>query len=413
MAKLSDTAARKLRAQGKDHIVWCDQTPGFGVRVKPSGAATWIVDYRDGAGKKRRETIGPILLWACEDARAKAIATKDTAKPPSGPSTIRALARRYLAEWAVAPRKKPRSIREDQRLLDLHILPELGDVPVHRLTRGQVASFVAGKMNTPVQANRILALLSKMLSLAELWGMRQGPSPTKGIERFPEKPRERYLDEDEYGRLGKALDELTSGVAGKRSKPRRETLTAIACVRFIALTGCRKSEAQALRWSWIDLERGVAALPDSKSGEKPLYLPEAAIEALRSAPRIAGCDCVFPGRRRRDGEWRPIQDIQNAIERIRAAAGLADITLHTLRHSFGTTAVDENVDMRRVAAIFGHRRIETTKGYMHARRKTVSGAANQVGSVIADRLRRRALSAGEKAAEDKGLASTQEISSGE
>jgi integrase len=292
-----------------------------------------------------------------------------------------------LAEHADV-RKKARSRMEDQRLLDVHIRPALGDRPVHKISRGDVAAFAAQKAETPVQVNRMLALLSKMFTLAELWGARpDGTNPTRGVERFPERRRERYLGLDEWQRFGDALTAIEA--AGRL---RLATRCGIQCLRLILLTGARKSEAMTLERSWLDLDTGAAWLPDSKTGAKLLPLPAPAVDLLRghlawldSQDALQDCAHVFPGRRRDKG-LGPISNIQDLFERARSRAGLGDITIHTLRHSFGAAAVDEGVDIRRLAAILGHRQISTTMIYAHARRTTVVDSADVVGKAIAARM---------------------------
>lgn len=389
MPRLTDTLARRLRPIDRDQIVWCDRTPGFGVRVKPSGVATWIVDYRDAAGRKRRETLGSIHAWVCDEAREKAEALRRAVKPDDGPMTVRALALRYMGEHA-AVRKKPRSRKEDQRLLDLHILPALGDRLVHKITRSEIATFAAQKAETPIQCNRMLALLSKAFTLAEVWGARpDGTNPTRGVARFPERRRERYLELDEWRRFWAALDEIAASPGRSQRLP---TQCGVVCLRLILLTGARKTEAMTLERSWLDLDRGAAWLPDSKSGEKMLPLGAAAVDLLRAHlswldrdDRLKDCAYVFPGRRRGE-QIGPIANVQDLMERARRIAGLADITIHGLRHSFGATAVDEGVDIRKLAAILGHSRIETTMIYAHARRGTVVGGADVVSRAIAGRI---------------------------
>jgi integrase len=145
------------------------------------------------------------------------------------------------------------------------------------VTRHDVAKLHHAHFDTPYQANRVLAVLSKMLNLAERWGIRpDGSNPCRHIEKFAERRRERMLSPEELARLGDAL-------AGHDASP-----YAVAAIRLLILTGARLGEVLGLRWDWVDFERGEARLPDSKSGAKTLHLPPPALAVLSELPRIEG-----------------------------------------------------------------------------------------------------------------------------
>ena len=174
----------------------------------------------------------------------------------------------------------------------------------------------------PVQANRVIALLSKMCSLAEVWEMRpRGSNPCRGLRRYAERRRERFLSYSEFSRLGEVLAVIEA--EGK------EPPAAILAIRLLALTGARRDEILTLRWEYVDLERGVLRLPDSKTGAKVIPLGAAAAQLLAAAPRTKDNPYVCPGRR----PGGRLVDLQSPWERIRERASLAGVRLHDLRHT--------------------------------------------------------------------------------
>src|SRR5262249_8470852 len=158
----------------------------------------------------------------------------------------------------------------------------------------------------PYQANRTLGVLSKMMNLAETWGIRdRHTNPCEDVERYPERKRERFLSPQELRRLGKALD--------RAEAEETESLHAVAAFRLLLLTGCRLSEIQTLRWSYVDLERCEFRLPDSKTGAKTIHLGGSVVSLLKKLPRIKGNPYVIVGKK----EKSHLTDLQHPWRRIR------------------------------------------------------------------------------------------------
>jgi integrase len=255
--------------------------------------------------------------------------------------TLAIFAGRYLAEYA-AIRKKPRSVREDRRNLALHILPSLGSFKLSEIGRGDVIRLHAAQHARPVNANRCLSLISHIFTVAEKWDLSPPNSnPCRGIERYREISRERFLTTAELRRLGAALESASRGyqdAAWEEFAPSQrlmrtgpEDWRAVACYRLLLFTGARLSEILSLRWSWIDRERGLARLPDSKTGAKTLTLPQPALACLkqikeRVQERYPGTPFVLPG----DRSGGHFKGIQAPWQRIRLLAGLADVRIHDL-----------------------------------------------------------------------------------
>ena len=282
----------KPAADGAETVLWDSELKGFGVRVQKGGTKSYVLHYRVGTGRGaplRKLTIGKHgSPWTPETARREAKTLLGVIEDGADPAadklsrreapTIAELAERFLAEHAEAKRKGS-TAAEYKRLLDKIILPALGKRKVADVTRADVTKLHHANRAAPYQANRVLAVLSKMFNLAERWGWRpDGSNPCRHVEKFAERKRERMLSPAELARLGDAL-------AAHGGSP-----YAVAAVKLLVFTGARLGEVLGLRWEWIDFERGEARLPDSKTGAKTLHLPPPALAVLAALPRLDGND---------------------------------------------------------------------------------------------------------------------------
>jgi integrase len=308
------------------------------------------------------------------------------------------VAERYLTEFA-KPRKKTKSLKADRRNLELHILPRIGDLKLSQIDRPLLIKLHASQQATPIAANRCLALISHIFSRAEKWGLiAVGTNPCRGIDRFRENSRERYLNEEELIKLGDALRTANCGylTIDWSSYPRNdrfirrspEDWRAIAAIRLLLLTGARTNEILTLRWAWIDWRQGIARLPDSKTGPKTLFLPEPALRLLEELKTRAQRDYprspfVLPG----DRIATNFQGLFGAWQRIRTIARLKDLRLHDLRHVYASTAVASGDSLYIVGRILGHRRSETTQRYAHLALDPVREVANRTAAKLAGLLR--------------------------
>lgn len=366
-------------------IRWDTELKGFGVRVFPSGECSFVLRYTLPTGRKRTVTLGRFGELTVEKARQQALALKLAARQGEDPVetrkaarhaiTVAELAERYMAEHA-APKKKPRSVAEDRRLLRLHVLPALGTRPVRDVSRSDVQQLHHRMRETPGAANRTLALLSTMMGLAEKWGLRpDGSNPTRHVTKFRELARERYLSAEEYQRLGAVLAEA--------STTRTESPFVLGALQVLLLTGARLSEILTLQWAWIDQERGALRLPDSKTGAKVIPLSIEALAVLRALPRVEGNPYVFVGER----AGRHLVNIQKPWRRIRAKAGLGDVRIHDLRHSFASVAAADQLSLHMIGKMLGHRQAATTARYAHLHEAAVHEAASRTAGHIAGALR--------------------------
>lgn len=372
--------------------------PGFGVR-RQTRRASYIL-CTTVRGKQRWITIGPHGKWTPDTARTEALrllAAIQQGSFPQPPRHMRTrisdLADRYLRDHA-EPYKKASSVSTDRQNLKNHVLPLLGHLFVDDVSQRDIAAFHnavrtgktsptdpiavrraqgGGKVTTggPGVANRCLTLLSKMFNLAEVWELRPaGSNPVRGIQRFPEKSHDRFLSDPELSRLMATLSEAAR--AGSESP------YAIGAIQLLVLTGARLGEILTLRWEFVDLEAGSLELPESKTGRKSIALNTAAEAVLRGLPRLASNPFVIVGGR--DGGH--LIDLQRPWYRIRETAGLPDVRIHDLRHSFASLALRNGLSLAVIGKLLGHASPTTTARYSHLSRNDLKAAAEQIGAAM-------------------------------
>ena len=289
-----------------------------------------------------------------------------------GRATVADLARRFMDEYAPA-HLKPNTASLYRRIIDGRILPRLGKRRVSDIGKSDVVALHHDMRDVPGHANRTLGVLSRMLTLAEVWEMRpEGVNPCRHVKKYPEHKRERFLSDDECRRLGTALrDAEREGFASP---------AAIAAIRLLMLTGCRSGEIMSLRWEYVDLNVGELRLPDTKTGAKVVHLGDPAIAVLRGIPRAEGNPWVLPGFKR----GKHIAYLHDSWRRILDRAGIENLHIHDLRHSFasGGLLVGEGLPM--IGKLLGHNKVQTTARYAHLANDPLKAAANRIASRIAE-----------------------------
>ena len=387
-------------------VLWDDEVKGFGLRVTVAGAKSYIVNYRAGRGRNapmRRITIGKHgSPWTPDAARREALRLlgevaggddpAEARKTAARTMTLAALCALYLAEGA--GHKKPATLKADRGRIRNHVVPLLGSRRIDQIARADAERLVrdvtAGRTAAPVPkhpgrgrvaqggagtAGQALAVLGAVMAFAVARGLRDD-NPVRGVRKPPIRKMERFLSEAEIARLGEALD----GEAAASGDP-----YPAAAIRLLLFTGCRRSEVVGLRWEWIDTERAMIFLPDSKTGRKPVYLNAPALAVLAALPRQDGNPHVICGHR--DGGAYVGMD--KVWRRVRAAAGTPGLRLHDLRHSFASLGAAGGGSLLVLGKLLGHRNAATTERYAHLSADPMRQAAEAIGQRIAAAMTRK------------------------
>lgn len=379
-------------------VVWDDEIRGLGIRIYPSGRRVFILSYRAGR-RKRLLTIGefgPLTVAQARKAatihKGEVIAGKDPVierKAGNGQRTVKNLCANYLKE-AKASNRNENSYKIDERNVRNHIIPRIGGLSVADVESDDVIALYRavrdGKTARPrpetqlggatvtggtVVANRVLALSSSLFSYAESLRWRPvGSNPSRGVKRAKEVARERFLSDQELAGLGDAIN---------KAEADGESVYAIAAIRLLIFTGARLREILNLEWEWVDLERAVLNLPLSKTGKKVIHLPPPALSILASLPRTEKNPFVIVGER----PGRPLVNLQKPWTRIRNKAGLQNVRIHDLRHSFASVGASGGASLLVIGKLLGHARQSTTERYAHLAADPVKAAADAIGERIA------------------------------
>jgi integrase len=395
---------REVRALEPNQIIWDSAVAGFGARRQTSDVVSYILKYRTVDGRQRWLTIGRHgSPWAPDTARDRAKEFLGEVVGGADPGaakiavrqtpTVAQLCELYFKD-AVTGRvrtrtktpKKAATLVLDRGRIDRHIKPLIGAMNVTAVTRHDVERLLhdiadgksAGRIKTKARglarvsggetaANRAVGLLGAIFTYAVRKEMR-ADNPVRGVTIFADRKRDRRLSDEEYRRFGTALEAAT------------EVLwpTAVAAARLIALTGFRRGEVLALRWSEVDLARRTATLADTKTGKSIRPLSRGACDVLRGLSRTS--DLVFPATR---GD-RPMTGFPKLWARIAKLGPLpSGITPHVLRHSFASLASDLGYSEPTIASLIGHKGRTMTSRYVHSADAVLLSAADAVANRIA------------------------------
>ena len=293
--------------------------------------------------------------------------TRDAPAP-----TLAEVAIRYMREFVLV-RCKPATVAQYRRTLENHLLPALGDLPVGEIGPGHVADLQLRLGDRPAAANLAVSTLARVIAhAADLGIVAPGANPCRFARKYRTRRRERFLTGEEFRRLGAALDSLEADGGVSRH--------AAAAIRLLMLTGCRRNEILTLRWADVRAGAGELRLRDSKTGPRTVPLSPAACAVFAGIPRVPGNPWVFPGR-------KPGAHISGVFEpwrRARDRAGLEDLRIHDLRHSFASRALALGESLPAIARLLGHARVQTTARYAHLARDAVKEAAARIAAAIGE-----------------------------
>jgi integrase len=396
-AKLTKRVVERAQSGVADLIVWDTELKGFGLKVTPLGRRSYFLYYRTRSGLQRRPTIG--LHGTLTPDQARQIARKWLAEAAMGgdvsgdrqagrkAAIVEDLAARYLAEYAEL-HKKPRSVLTDRANIENHIVPLIGKMKIKDLRRTDVERMMLairdGKTARELPArprgrriikggegiaNRVLALVSKMLACAHGWDLVES-NPARGIRKFRENRKDRFLDTEEIGRLIEALDAADGPIS--------ESAFATAAIRVLLWTGMRLSEVIQLRWREVDFSTECLRIADSKTGARIIPLSSHTTKIIKSLPQGSHDDFVFQSSQK----GRPLS-LSRPWHRIRAAAGIdKGVTIHTLRHTFASWAVMDGQSLAQVGAVLGHKSAQTTLRYADHRIDALRSYSQRTGDIL-------------------------------
>ena len=368
--RLDQRRVDKLKPRKAAYDVRDRDLKGFGVRILPSGTKRYFI-HSQHKGRRTWKSVGQAGSIGAEEARvrarallaaireggdAQAVVTPDVAFETVADEVFR----RYARNW------KPSTLKVNLSYYRNHILPWFRGRPIGDIDANDVRRWFASLHETPVSADRSAPVLSVIMRQAEVYGYRpEGTNPCAGIKRNRRRGRERFLSAAEVRRLGDVL-----------ARHEADQSQAVTIIRLLLLTGCRKGEIVTLKWRYY--REGRLFLPDSKSGPRTVWLSSAAREILDGLPRRSVW--VFPSARK---EGCPAPDMVDQVwRRLRAEAGLSDVRLHDLRHTYASIAMAQGETVLTIGRLLGHRDPETTLKYTHLADSTVRDAVDVVGEAL-------------------------------
>ena len=405
--KLTDALARSASSDTKPQAIhWDHAVKGFGLRVTAAGSRAFVLDYRIG-GRQRRITIGSYPDWSVAAARAEARELKRAVDRGEDPMAERHEARSAATMTDLWDRyrkdhlslKAPRSQVAQPAMWEQLILPKLKHHRLEDVLEADIARLhrTTTSERGPVRANRMVESLRHAFNLAIAWKW-CSENPAVGVARNREDPRERYLTREEMTKLFAALD----------AHPEQ---TSAGAIRFLALTGARRSEVLNARWDMFDLEAGVWTKPAAYTKQRRLHrvpLSDGARAVLTQMRALSTGPYVFPGRDpneplkdikrtwasvcRRAGLWEPAPTASTTADkpepdgrRKQTTRGRPTIRIHDLRHSFAAMLVSGGTSLPVIGALLGHTQSQTTQRYAHLYDDALRAAANSIAIGKEDR----------------------------
>ena len=409
MPNLSKRIVDAEKAGAKRRIVWDSAMAGFGLLVLPSGTKSFVLQYRNSHGRSRRMTLGRYGTLTVDQARKRARELLVDVSKDEDPIALKAKQRtapkvndlldKYLAEH-VERHNAPSTQGAVRDIVVRIIRPKLGTLRVDAVTRADIAKLHSGMAATPRQANFVLSVISKAFNCAEAWGMRpEFSNPVRGVKRYKENHRDRFLNDQELTRLGAVLNEaeklgLPWAIKAPKAKQKHLPKDAmsrstpvdpfvLAAIRLLLFTGARLSEVLSLEWRHVDLDARTLSLPARKGGGRALHpMNEATAKILDGLLRFEGSPFVLP-RVRDPQRYLAKEVVENAWQRIRHHAQIADVRLHDLRHTVGTFAARSGGNAFLIGHLLRHANISMTARYVNRDMDPIRALSDELGERIA------------------------------
>jgi len=369
--RLTDAAIARLRPREREYTVWDNKASGLGVRVRPSGGKSYVL-LLDAGGRTKRISLGPVGVMSLEEVRRDSHARR--ANPEPGAKTEAARPVPLFRDFVAGPWKeahfdgyKPSTKRGVRQQLATQLLPAFGSKPLDRMGEAGIRRWFERYSRTaPGHANLTLARLRQILNFAVACGHVE-TNPAAGIAFNRRPPLTRFLSREEVGRLHAALDRHDGRNSGRQPAD---------IIRLLLLTGCRRSEITGLSWSEVREEE--LALMDAKTGPRTVPLNSRARAILDRQPRT-GSPFVFPSPL---DPSRPRTSDLKLWYRIRREAGIEDVRLHDLRHTFASHAVMNGVPVPVVSRLLGHAHVQMTLRYAHLADRDIEAVAERIGQAM-------------------------------
>ena len=333
-----------------------------------------------------RPGLGPLRAGSRTNTVRNRDSTGSETRVSAGISaaTVADVARRYLRSH-VAVNCKPKTMEVYRNVIDNHIVPALGDRPIGALRRSDVLALQHALHDRPAVANSTVQVLSQLCRKARQWGFApEGTDPCRAVRKYKLRRRNRHLSRDEYRRLGQALRD--GEAEGDISAP------AAAALRLLVLTGCRRDEILTLRWDDVDRHARELRLRDSKSGPCMVAMTPAVEAVLDGVRRVRGNPWVIVG----EAPGSRLKTLKTSWRRVKLRAGLKDVRLHDLRHSYATRALALGESLTMIGKLLNHSQMQSTVRYAHVMDDAEKAAAARVGDRIAAQV------AGQRAAAGRG-----------